>query len=261
MNRIILIGNGFDIAHGMKTSYKDFINDFWKNKGVEIIQNQEPHECEFLKLNKPVDGKFSDLSNFSDFNRLIKKPRIEAEIKNKFFWNLCQKQSLENWVDIENERYQRLKQISIDNNLFNKKQEKLQKLNKDFDQVKKVLSKYIIRVEDDFNEKNILKIRSKIITEIHSKFKYRDLSHTSLKSISKKIYNNIKSDLKALENDTCLEDELTDTSRKIRSDLKKSNLTVSNIFSLISKKNEKGEAANNAPILPITEVQPLYLVN
>ncbi|MGI4750703.1 MAG: AbiH family protein [Janthinobacterium lividum] len=25
MNRLILIGNGFDLAHGMKTSYNDFI--------------------------------------------------------------------------------------------------------------------------------------------------------------------------------------------------------------------------------------------
>ncbi len=29
MNRIILIGNGFDLAHGLETSYKDFIDDFW----------------------------------------------------------------------------------------------------------------------------------------------------------------------------------------------------------------------------------------
>lgn len=26
MNRIILIGNGFDLAHGLATSYTDFIN-------------------------------------------------------------------------------------------------------------------------------------------------------------------------------------------------------------------------------------------
>ena len=25
MNRLVLIGNGFDLAHGLKTSYKDFI--------------------------------------------------------------------------------------------------------------------------------------------------------------------------------------------------------------------------------------------
>ena len=26
MNRIVLIGNGFDLAHGLKTRYEDFIN-------------------------------------------------------------------------------------------------------------------------------------------------------------------------------------------------------------------------------------------
>jgi hypothetical protein len=30
MNRIILIGNGFDLAHGLKTSYKDFIDWLWR---------------------------------------------------------------------------------------------------------------------------------------------------------------------------------------------------------------------------------------
>lgn len=30
MNRIILIGNGFDLAHGLKTSYKNFLDDYWQ---------------------------------------------------------------------------------------------------------------------------------------------------------------------------------------------------------------------------------------
>lgn len=30
MNRIILIGNGFDLAHGLKTSYADFIDWYWE---------------------------------------------------------------------------------------------------------------------------------------------------------------------------------------------------------------------------------------
>jgi len=29
-NKLFIIGNGFDIAHGLKTSYKDFIDDFWE---------------------------------------------------------------------------------------------------------------------------------------------------------------------------------------------------------------------------------------
>jgi len=32
MNRVILIGNGFDLAYGLKTSYTDFIDDFWEGK-------------------------------------------------------------------------------------------------------------------------------------------------------------------------------------------------------------------------------------
>ena len=30
MNRIIIVGNGFDLAHGLKTSYKDFISWYWE---------------------------------------------------------------------------------------------------------------------------------------------------------------------------------------------------------------------------------------
>ena len=29
MNRLVIIGNGFDMAHGLKTSYMDFINWYW----------------------------------------------------------------------------------------------------------------------------------------------------------------------------------------------------------------------------------------
>ena len=29
MNRIILVGNGFDLAHGLKTKYEHFINWYW----------------------------------------------------------------------------------------------------------------------------------------------------------------------------------------------------------------------------------------
>ena len=32
MNRIVLIGNGFDLAHGLKTSYADFIYWYWKRR-------------------------------------------------------------------------------------------------------------------------------------------------------------------------------------------------------------------------------------
>ena len=38
-NRIILIGNGFDLAHGLKTSYNDFISWYW-DKEYKLIKTQ-----------------------------------------------------------------------------------------------------------------------------------------------------------------------------------------------------------------------------
>lgn len=32
MNRLVIIGNGFDMAHALKTSYKDFINWYWERR-------------------------------------------------------------------------------------------------------------------------------------------------------------------------------------------------------------------------------------
>ena len=67
MNRIILVGNGFDLAHKLKTGYKDFINWYY-NQLVDDL-----HKCEsniyadglcILTLHKQVSWKsFIDLQD------------------------------------------------------------------------------------------------------------------------------------------------------------------------------------------------------
>ena len=39
MNRIVLIGNGFDLAHGLKTRYEDFIDWYWDYRVDGFINN------------------------------------------------------------------------------------------------------------------------------------------------------------------------------------------------------------------------------
>lgn len=39
MNRIVLIGNGFDIAHGLKTSYANFIDWYWEQRVKSFVGN------------------------------------------------------------------------------------------------------------------------------------------------------------------------------------------------------------------------------
>lgn len=39
MNRLVIIGNGFDMAHGLKTSYMDFINWYWDQRVNSLLTN------------------------------------------------------------------------------------------------------------------------------------------------------------------------------------------------------------------------------
>ena len=42
MNRLVIIGNGFDIAHGLKTSYMDFINWYWERRLNAMLTEHTP---------------------------------------------------------------------------------------------------------------------------------------------------------------------------------------------------------------------------
>lgn len=169
MNRLIIIGNGFDLAHGLPTSYRNFIDDYWASITSFI------HEDGFIKLNvniKPPDPnnetksyqelisymktKVSSQGEYDHFldvykNKIIyKKPKslsgvrdedVFLEFKNDFFCLINNKNS-ENWVDIENEYYRQLKetlkkspsQNKKDQEYFEEKQkEQVVKLNQEFE--------------------------------------------------------------------------------------------------------------------------------
>ncbi|MBP4140931.1 hypothetical protein J3S90_03870 [Flavobacterium sp. P4023] len=172
MNRLIIIGNGFDLEHGLPTSYKDFIDDYWKN-----IKSSS-HEDEFISFqNIAKDVKFDEISNLSRLSKLImkydEKIKFEnAEIyreygnnlmtgkylredilvyKNDFF-KLINQKNVENWVDIENEYFILLKKIIKSEHiknyvskeiLINEQKSQTKKLNNEFEQVKILLEKYL----------------------------------------------------------------------------------------------------------------------
>jgi len=96
MNRIILIGNGFDLAHGLKTSYADFIDDFCGQ--VKSDEDEYKDMC-----NTVMDVAKSKI-NFDD------KAFIENEnnFKNKFFYAVKKDLNVQNWVDVEKVYYKQL---------------------------------------------------------------------------------------------------------------------------------------------------------
>jgi len=149
MNRIILIGNGFDLAHGMKTSYNDFIDDFWKEMVFEVGGKREgsAFENDFLIVSR-VPSNWIPGTNYKTFKGTMESFGIQYSFKNKFLERIMQKQYVQNWVDIEDEYYKELKAIIKKNGA--KYSSSIPQLNKDFAAIQKNLEAYLNKVEDKF---------------------------------------------------------------------------------------------------------------
>ncbi|HML72633.1 MAG TPA: AbiH family protein [Macellibacteroides fermentans] len=166
MNRIIIIGNGFDRAHNLRTGYKEFIDDYWSGlfnqitdvSGQLIVKSYCDTFVSFNIINpdaliysrspfaiiKPKSyNEFIDYINQSNDRYASKK--YEFRFENKFFGHISEQCSLKNWLDIENEYYEMLKKILTDE-ASSKRNEKVKKLNDEWDAVKMLLEEHLTLV-------------------------------------------------------------------------------------------------------------------
>jgi hypothetical protein len=127
MNRIVLIGNGFDLAHGLPTRYEDFINWYWDQRyiGFGEIHNNVSKDvlCEF-KLNYPYIWSRFYYDNKPVIGRIQGKEIIRRILTNdygiiiehsfsEFFDRIIKSIETKGWVDIENEYYDLLIESTI----------------------------------------------------------------------------------------------------------------------------------------------------
>lgn len=172
MNRIILIGNGFDLAHGLKTGYKDFIDSYWSEVKLKIEHYlytldqygkiMSPPEDNFISFEKfdknalnldmivPSCESSSPYSELRDFLNKVNNGDNQPikgylKFKNKFFKSISNQCSLLNWVDIENEYYGALKKLLKTENA-QARNHSVKKLNEEFNAVKELLEKYLREV-------------------------------------------------------------------------------------------------------------------
>lgn len=74
MNRLVIIGNGFDMAHGLKTSYMDFINWYWERRlNAMLTEHASISEDCLCKLEIKNTKDCASWSNFflHSFNRYL----------------------------------------------------------------------------------------------------------------------------------------------------------------------------------------------
>lgn len=190
MNRIILIGNGFDLAHGLETSYSHFIDDFWEDKIKEVQKTQikSKYEDEYISINK-VPINWIPGYKYEDFLQSLEYTISKINFNNKFLEIINAQKVGQNWVDIENEYYRLLK-INLNDkyNGYN-----ISDLNYDFNLIKNALEEYLKRIEDDYKKKRNNNILTKTIgRKIYSNFKLKDFTENSINEITEHEFKKIK---------------------------------------------------------------------
>ena len=109
MNRLIIIGNGFDLAHGKKTSFKDFILEYFCD-AVNTFFNESFYQDELLELRmihgfppfyrKPKPITQNEVMDFLD-NLDIEKNQLVFKFHSLLLSRAYADIINLNWVDLE----------------------------------------------------------------------------------------------------------------------------------------------------------------
>lgn len=152
MNRLVIIGNGFDLAHGLKTSYMDFINWYWKQRILDFAVSTHSVSNDVLcniriHPNCGISNFYSyfhNIQNWKDESGLDLYKKLKSESgyfvinPSDFMSRICKSVETNGWVDIENIYYQVLKG---DVRFINKT--KVKDLNEQLNYLQKKLIEYL----------------------------------------------------------------------------------------------------------------------
>lgn len=138
-SNLVIIGNGFDLAHGLKTNYTSFINHI-----IECsIKERDSSNKKFkgiLIISSP------DITNKTVLYEKLRSGLFGLTKSNSaspIFLRLLSKFGLEQWCDVESEYYNLL--LSVDtsdpSNIYRKD---VAKLNSDFQRIKEELEAYLL---------------------------------------------------------------------------------------------------------------------
>ncbi len=165
MNRLIIIGNGFDLAHGLKTSYHDFVLYYFKESFIHALNNlrqnmDSPYNRFYYYKDELIEIKidfrnpkesyvpFLDkIKKVSEFKDLFKKLGIEILYHFEVLKKGIEKFTEYNWVDFEVEYFNELDRIKTKKNNSEKAVEELNNL---FYIFKEKLEVYLKNQQDEF---------------------------------------------------------------------------------------------------------------
>lgn len=178
MNRIVLIGNGFDLAHGLKTSYQDFINWYWEQKAQLFLYHPDQIDDMLVSIKTNTSNYHTSTFIYNELRRkgIIWPNEFHEKVLNnsdafkvtysQFFNSINKSVETKGWVDIENEYYLFLKGYAIDN-----QENKARTLNEQLKFIQELLTKYLRVVYQEGFE-----IKQNIMEAIYAPINPQDVS-------------------------------------------------------------------------------------
>jgi hypothetical protein len=174
-NRIVIIGNGYDRALGMATSYQDFLLDYIK-ECIKSAMHTPYLEDPVISIGRIQYRNNAEMWNHIESMTEIKslleycENRINISFKSEFFSLMLEKLEQGNWVDLEslyfNLLINKVEGIKKTNFLFRDYSEII-KLNSVFTSLKLALERYICKIDTSFN----VDFPKSSLISLHSKFK------------------------------------------------------------------------------------------
>jgi Bacteriophage abortive infection AbiH len=176
-SKLVIIGNGFDLAHGFKTSYNDFLywylSNFIKNylkqriDADNLITITPNNNIYLLNLNGDNDDKKVRLSNLEECHIFFNK-YVTTKYTSRFLQRLINSNKQYSWIDIENEYYQSVismyNLLTDVNNLNNRDYYKslLTNLNNEFEFLRDKLEEYLIEIQQNVIKDHLPNANGKI---------------------------------------------------------------------------------------------------
>lgn len=153
-NKLVIIGNGFDLAHGLKTTYKDFL-DWYVCKAFHCYREHKNYTDVLIEFRNLCTGFEVCQKNEEpqDYNQALSFMRNEnrvSKFKSTFFKKLLEDFSKNNWVDIERNYFETLKKSIFSSTTLPRKT-RVQALNSEFSFITEKLSEYILEVNNNIS--------------------------------------------------------------------------------------------------------------
>lgn len=175
INRLIIIGNGFDLAHDMKTRYKDFVTWYVKQRISKHIGNRSSKETKdelmsIIQQKDPVEMLLRYYEELTPKQNLDKVKQYGYEVKlSPFFDKIIEEIENKNWVDIEYAYYEYLCDICNKPELSKREvSKKIDGLNEEMKCITSELAKYLRKQDEEYKNTNDVEMIREIIRPLRS---------------------------------------------------------------------------------------------